>query len=84
MGGCRWVGRRLAGGWRGGRWRGVDAATREAAMRAQRRFGLDLSWPRLTGVFLIDVAVLALVSHLPDAWQANHIAWWTGVGWQCW
>lgn len=49
-------------------------------MRAQRRFGLDLSWPRLTGVFLIDVAVLALVSHLPDAWQANHIAWWTGVG----
>ncbi|EUA42681.1 putative eSX-5 secretion system protein EccE5 [Mycobacterium xenopi 4042] len=29
---------------------------------------------------MIDVAVLALVSHLPDAWQANHIAWWTGVG----
>ncbi|WP_375486819.1 type VII secretion protein EccE [uncultured Mycobacterium sp.] len=48
-------------------------------MRAQRRFGLDLSWPRLTAVFLIDVAVLALVSHLPDAWQTNHIAWWAGV-----
>jgi type VII secretion protein EccE len=48
-------------------------------MRAQRRFGLDLSWPRLTVVFLMDVAVLALVSHLPDAWQANHIAWWAGV-----
>jgi type VII secretion protein EccE len=49
-------------------------------MRAQRRFGLDLSWPRLTVVFLIDVAVLALVSHLPNAWQTDHIAWWAGVG----
>jgi type VII secretion protein EccE len=48
-------------------------------MRAQRRFGLDPSWPRLTVVFVIDVAVLALVSHLPDAWQTNHIAWWSGV-----
>ncbi|ORW04807.1 type VII secretion protein EccE [Mycobacterium kyorinense] len=49
-------------------------------MKAQRKFGLALSWPRITTVFLIDVAVLAIASHCPDAWQAHHIAWWSGVG----
>jgi type VII secretion protein EccE len=47
--------------------------------RAQHGLGLALSWPRLTTVFLIDVALLVLVSHLPDAWQAHHIVWWVGV-----
>lgn len=48
-------------------------------MKAQRRLGLDLSWPRITGVFVIDVAVLALVSNVPESWQTQHIAWWVGV-----
>jgi type VII secretion protein EccE len=48
-------------------------------MRAQPRYGLALSWPRSTAVFLIDVAVLALASHWPSAWQTDHIAWWVGV-----
>ncbi|WP_343602696.1 type VII secretion protein EccE [Mycobacterium sp.] len=49
-------------------------------MKAQRRFGLAVSWPRVTAVFLIDVAVLAVASHCPDTWQTHHIAWWAGVG----
>jgi type VII secretion protein EccE len=48
-------------------------------MKEQHRFGMTLSWPRITSVFVIDVAVLALASHWPDAWQTDHIAWWTGV-----
>lgn len=35
-------------------------------MRPQRDFGLDLSWARVTAVFLIGVAVLTLFSHLPN------------------
>jgi type VII secretion protein EccE len=50
----------------------VDAAIAEALMKAQRRLGLALSWPRVTSAFLLDVAVLVLASHLP-------IAWWVGV-----
>lgn len=38
-------------------------------MRPQRDFGLDLSWGRLTTVFLIAVAILALFSHVPDELQ---------------
>jgi type VII secretion protein EccE len=49
-------------------------------MKAQRPFGLALSWARLTVVFLIDVALLVLASHWPDAWQTDDIAWWVGVG----
>lgn len=49
-------------------------------MKAQRLFGLALGWLRVTAVFLIDVAVLALASNSPDSWQQNHIAWWVGVG----
>lgn len=49
-------------------------------MKAQRRFGLALSWPRLTTVFVIDVAVLVIASHLPSAWQAaGHAPFWGGV-----
>jgi type VII secretion protein EccE len=56
---------------------GVDAAIAAAPMKAQRRLGLALSWPRLTSVFLTDVAVLALASHVPGAPQTD--AWWAGV-----
>ena len=49
-------------------------------MKAQPRFALSMPWRRATAVFLIDVAVLAIASHCPDAWQKNHAAWWVGVG----
>lgn len=48
-------------------------------MKAQHRIGLNLSWLRITAVFLIDVAIMALVSNLPEAWQTHHILWWAGV-----
>ncbi len=47
-------------------------------MKAQRRLGLALSWPRVTAVFVADVAVLILASHFPGAPQK--VAWWVGVG----
>ncbi len=32
-------------------------------------------------VFLVDVLILAVASHCPDSWQADHhVAWWVGVG----
>jgi type VII secretion protein EccE len=50
-------------------------------MKAQRRFGLSLSWSRVTTVFLVDVVILLIASHCPDSWQGDHhIAWWVGVG----
>jgi type VII secretion protein EccE len=50
-------------------------------VKAQRKFGLALSWPRVTAVFLIDVLILVLASHCPESWQANHhVGWWVGVG----
>jgi type VII secretion protein EccE len=49
-------------------------------MKAQREYGLDLSWPRVTVVFLIDVALLVIASHCPESWQAGHAAFWVGVG----
>ncbi|MBO0864069.1 MAG: type VII secretion protein EccE [Mycobacterium sp.] len=49
-------------------------------MKAQPGLALSLPWRRVTAVFLIDVAVLAIASHCPDAWQKNHAAWWVGVG----
>ena len=49
-------------------------------MKAQREYGLALSWLRVTAVFLIDVALLAIASHLPQSWQAGHAAFWVGVG----
>lgn len=50
-------------------------------MKAQREYGLSLSWARVTTVFLIDVALLVAFSHLPDAWQADrNLTLWIGVG----
>lgn len=50
-------------------------------MKAQRRFGLSLSWPRVTAVFLVDIVVLVVASHCPESWQGPHrIAFWVGVG----
>lgn len=50
-------------------------------MKAQHRFGLALSWPRLTTVFLADVVILVVASHGPDSWQGEYrVAWWVGVG----
>lgn len=50
-------------------------------MKAQRKFGLSLTWPRLTAVFLAVVLILVLASHAPQSWQGdNRVAWWVGVG----
>jgi type VII secretion protein EccE len=50
-------------------------------MKAQRSFGLALSWPRVTTVFLVDTVILLVASHCPDSWQGDHrIAFWVGVG----
>ncbi len=50
-------------------------------MNAQRSFGLSLSWPRVTAVFLVDIVILWVASHCPDSWQGDHrIAFWVGVG----
>lgn len=50
-------------------------------MKAQRRFGLSLSWARVTVVFLVIVGILLIASHCPESWQGRyHIAWWVGVG----
>ncbi len=46
-------------------------------MKAQRQLGLALSWPRVTAVFVADVAVLILASHFPGA--PEKVAWWVGV-----
>jgi type VII secretion protein EccE len=47
-------------------------------MKAQRPLGLDLSWPRITLVLLIDVAVLVLATNLPVP-ASQKVAWWVGV-----
>ncbi len=50
-------------------------------MKAQRRFGLSLSWPRVTAVFLVDIVIMVVASHCPQSWQGpHHIAFWVGVG----
>lgn len=50
-------------------------------MKAQRKIGLSLPWPRVTAVFLVDIAILVVASHCPDSWQGHYrIAWWVGVG----
>ncbi len=55
----------------------VDAAIAAAPMKAQHRLGLDLSWPRITFVFVIDVALLILGNHLP--FGPRPVAWWGAV-----
>ncbi|OBF61610.1 type VII secretion protein EccE [Mycobacterium sp. 852002-51971_SCH5477799-a] len=49
-------------------------------MKRQRRFGLSLSWPRLTTVFLVDIVIMVVASHCPESWQGTYrIAFWVGV-----
>jgi type VII secretion protein EccE len=50
-------------------------------MKAQPKLGLDLSWPRVTTVFVVDILILLLAGHCPQSWQGDHhVAWWVGVG----
>ncbi|MBS9536076.1 type VII secretion protein EccE [Mycobacterium sp. M1] len=49
-------------------------------MKAQHTFGLKLSWLRVTVIFLIDIAILALAKHWPDALGSADRARWPGVG----
>ncbi|MEB3051953.1 type VII secretion protein EccE [Mycolicibacter sp. MYC123] len=49
-------------------------------MRAQHTFGLNLSWMRVTTVFLIDLGILAIARHWPDQLGSAARAWWPGVG----
>ncbi len=48
-------------------------------MKAQHVFGLDLSWRRVTVVFLIDVAIMVLVSQWPGESPYVRHVWWSGV-----
>jgi type VII secretion protein EccE len=49
-------------------------------MKAQHTFGLNLSWMRVTTVFLIDLAILRIAGHWPDQLGTAARAWWPGVG----
>ncbi|MCV7383380.1 type VII secretion protein EccE [Mycolicibacter longobardus] len=49
-------------------------------MRAQHTFGLNLSWMRVTTVFLIDIGILWLAGHWPAELGAANRAWWPAVG----
>lgn len=49
-------------------------------MKAQHSFGLNLSWLRVTTVFLIDLAILRLAGHWPTEPGSPARAWWPGVG----
>jgi type VII secretion protein EccE len=49
-------------------------------MKAQSRFGLSLSWLRVTAVFLVDILIMMVASHCPQSWQGDHhVAFWVGV-----
>lgn len=49
-------------------------------MRAQHSLGLDLSWLRVTTVFLIDIAILWVAGHWPAQLGTAERAWWPAVG----
>lgn len=49
-------------------------------MKAQHALGLNLSWTRVTTVFLIDIGILVLAGRWPGDEQAADYAWWSGVG----
>lgn len=49
-------------------------------MKAQHTFGLNLSWLRVTTVFLIDLAILRVAGHWPAHVGSPARAWWPGVG----
>lgn len=56
----------------------LSAAVTDGPMKGPRGLGLALSWPWATSAFLFDVALLALVGHLPDGGLGTG-AWWAGV-----
>lgn len=49
-------------------------------MKAQHALGLNLSWTRVTAVFLIDVGILVLAGRWPGDPKVADYVWWTGVG----
>lgn len=49
-------------------------------MKAQHTFGLNLSWLRVTTVFLIDLAILRIAGHWPAQLGGAARAWWPGIG----
>lgn len=49
-------------------------------MKAQHALGLNLSWTRVTTVFLIDMGILVLAGRWPGDPKAAVYVWWTGVG----
>ncbi|BBX15073.1 MULTISPECIES: type VII secretion protein EccE [Mycobacteriaceae] len=49
-------------------------------MKAQHAVGLNLSWTRVTIVFLIDIGILVLAGRWPGDEQVAVYAWWSGVG----
>lgn len=49
-------------------------------MKAQHALGLNLSWPRVTTVFLIDIGILVLAGRWPGDAKVADYAWWSGVG----
>lgn len=49
-------------------------------MKAQHALGLNLSWTRVTPVFLLDIAILVLAGRWPGDTPAARYAWWSGVG----
>jgi len=48
-------------------------------MKAQHALGLNLSWVRVTIVFLIDVGILVLAGRWPGDPTAADYVWWSGV-----
>lgn len=49
-------------------------------MRAQHSLGLNLSWLRVTTVFLIDIGILWIGGHWPAQLGPPERAWWPAVG----
>ncbi|WP_409435128.1 type VII secretion protein EccE [Mycobacterium sp. SMC-14] len=49
-------------------------------MRAQHSLGLNLSWLRVTTVFLIDIGILWVAGHWPAQLGPAERAWWPAVG----
>lgn len=49
-------------------------------MKAQHALGLNLSWMRVTAVFLIDMGILVLAGRWPGDAQVADYVWWSGIG----
>jgi type VII secretion protein EccE len=48
-------------------------------VKTQRALGIDRSWPRVTCVLLIDLAVLTVASRWPIPQPHARYAWWAGI-----